>query len=191
MKYWKYQVLRALEKVPGIRFYHIARFGSNNVLMMPKVATRSIRDAICIYKGVDIENIGGATKKNKIAVESIEYYTFNELKKILRSEVKLIIIERPWEERLMSCWRQKISSQRDKAVFYFWMYYPLIRPDMSYVAFRKAVEIIPDLFREKHFACYQELAELDEGVIRVSIDDVDSLLINLVGRKVCSNVTEK
>ena len=41
-----FNFLRAFEKIPGVRLYQVAHFGSVSIILVPKVATRSTRDAL-------------------------------------------------------------------------------------------------------------------------------------------------
>lgn len=132
-------VLRVLEKIPGINFCQVSE-GPNGLkfILIPKCGTRSIRNAILGHYGIPLENKWRAWSfiHYMAKVDGNNPYTF---------------FLRPPLERIHSCWKQKVSAERNGSIFYFWQYYPIIRPDMNFGEFLLAVSRIPAPLREKHF----------------------------------------
>lgn len=110
--------------------------------MFPKIGTRSIRDALLIHYGFE--------DSKREAWRGISYCTRRQFRTTLNTPNTCIILRDPLE-RLHSCWKQKISSERDPGLFYFIQYYPLLHPGMSFLAFLKAISKLPVWAHEKHF----------------------------------------
>lgn len=142
-KPYKYKhVLRVIEKLPGVNFLQVAEFGSERILMFPKIGTRSIRNALLEYHDLK--------RDKREAWRSISYSTRKYFRTTLNTPHTWVILRDPLE-RLHSCWKQKISDERDSGMFYFAQYYPLLQPSMSFLDFLKAICRLPLWAQEKHF----------------------------------------
>lgn len=135
-------MLRGVEKMPGINLLEIANFGEKNILMFPKVGTRSIRNTLLIY-----HNLGN---NRAAAWQKIDYCTKKTFQNDLNHKETFVILRSPIE-RLHSCWKQKISHFRDDGFFYYFQYFPLLRPNMSFLNFLEAISSLPTGMFEKHF----------------------------------------
>lgn len=137
----KNNIIRGVEKIPGINLLQILKINDKNFLMFPKTGTRTIRDTFLTQHNLS---------KNSDAWSHINYISKNSFQTIFNNPKTLIPLRHPLD-RLHSCWKQKISSQRDKGLFYFFQYYPMIRPEMSFLDFMKVLETLPQFIFEKHF----------------------------------------
>lgn len=167
-------LLRGVEKTPGVNLMQLATFKDTKVVMTPKVGTRSIRDALLIYNSIDVKS------KDK-AWNYIDYTTRYAFMKNMNNNKTLLVVRDPFE-RVYSCWKQKISDQRDKSFFYFFQYYPIIRPGMNFHSFLKALTLIPTVFYEKHFMPISH--GLDINALKVKLcrlSDIDNLLTDITG----------
>ena len=178
-KYIVNNALRVIEKMPFVNLIQIAHFDNFDIVMFPKVGTRSIRDALMLEKGY--------SKKSE-AFKSLSYCTRTQFNKKYNNSRTVVPVRDPFQ-RLQSCWRQKISSQRDRGRFYFFQYYPLLRPDMSFPDFLLAISMY-----EKHFiplGYFLETSSCDFKLI--SLEQLDEfLLAEVAGFEVKrSNVTKK
>jgi len=132
-------IIRLLEKIPGVNLCQIL-YGPNDLkfILIPKCGTRSIRNAVLTCHDLPV--------KSKWKAWSYIHYTAK-----IDEKYPYTIILRPPIERIHSCWKQKVSAERNGSIFYFWQYYPIIRPDMDFGEFLVAVARIPAPLREKHF----------------------------------------
>ena len=132
-------IFRLLEKMPGINFCQILH-GPDDLqfLLIPKCGTRSLRNAVLKYHDNPVTA--------KWRAWSYIHYTAK-----IDEKNPYVVVLRPPLERIHSCWKQKVSSERSGTIFYFWQYYPIIRPDMDFGEFLSAVAKIPAPLREKHF----------------------------------------
>lgn len=130
------QILRVIEKLPGVNLYQVLVYNGTYYLLTPKIGTRSLRDLV------------RQEKSKYYAWKYIEYYTPRQILHKFSKE-KLVVITRDPLDRLHSCWKQKVRQQ----VFpgYFWQYFPLLRPGMSFLDFLKALKKISPGLSEKHF----------------------------------------
>ncbi|MGI1671153.1 MAG: hypothetical protein K6L74_12630 [Neptuniibacter sp.] len=167
-------MLRVVEKIPGINLLQLAHFGHVNVLMFPKVGTRSIRNSLLEYEGMGDNRIE--------AWHSMSYVTKGDF--LCRyNNLDTIVVLRDPLERLYSCWKQKISGQRDDGFFYFFQYYPLIRPGMDFLSFLKSINKLPTALYEKHFLPLDYyLGCSDKRNYRfVGLADLDCILAEILG----------
>lgn len=146
MTYYLKQFLRLFEKIPGVCLLQVADFGEYKILLLPKVGTRSIRDALILNHYPNSEDIIRSR-----AWDHINYYTRRGLgRKLNDTNTKLIVFLREPEKRIESCWRQKISNP--EGIFpYFLFYFPYLYPRMPYSKFVTRILKIPAPFMEKHF----------------------------------------
>jgi hypothetical protein len=136
---------RVLEKIPGINLTQIMHGPDDlNFILVPKCGTRSVRDAILNYYELPLS-------------EKWRAWSFIRYTKKVPGKSPYIIILRPPLERIYSCWKQKVSDERSGLIFYFWQYYPVIRPGMDFGEFIAAVSVIPVHLREKHFISLEYL----------------------------------
>ena len=153
---------------------------------MPKVATRSTRDALLIHHYPKIIQAGlSVSQKNQLAVNHTTYHCFSSLKK-MASRKKLVVFYRDHEERVRSCWRQKVAS--GSSPFYFWMYYPLLRRGMSEERFIYWTSRLEPFFPEKHFENYSRIYDIS-GLDVKKLEDFDNFFESELGYTVKSNVT--
>jgi len=138
-------IFRVLEKIPGVNFCQVLK-GPNDLkfILIPKCGTRSIRNAVLRHYEFPL------TKKWRA-------WSFIHYMAKVDGNNSYTIFLRPPLERIHSCWKQKVSAQRNGSIFYFWQYYPIIRPDMDFGEFLLAVAKIPAPFREKHFTSVKYL----------------------------------
>jgi hypothetical protein len=144
--------------------------------MFPKVGTRSIRNAVLEFHGLG--------RDASRAWEQISYITRRGFVRRHNRPETTVVLRDPLD-RLHSCWKQKVSSQRDAGRFYFFQYYPLLRPDMAFTDFLEAVARIPVALREKHVIPLGHFLEpvADLRVTFVPIDDLGALLADILGRQ--------
>jgi len=123
-------------------------------------------------------------KKNLIVSQYYRFLTLKQLDVYIKKK-EVYYVYRSWDERVKSCWRQKIKHGSG---YYFWMYYPFIRPKISEEDFSNFVQKLPEPLREKHFSSYADLTLLSD-LKRIDLSNLDSILFDLVGKEVRSNVT--
>ena len=186
MYHYIYIFFTLLQKIPGICLYQLVMLNENCVIVMvPKCGTRSIRDALLHVKFGKKNQCFNAMKKNMMTAPFYKFVTLSKVKKIAQTK-SVYVVHREWDERLKSCWRQKIEMQ--ESYFYFWQYYPLLRPGMSFSSFEKRVKSIPEHFREKHFMSYAELYSIPE-LERIDLCSLDNFLNEKFGVSYASNTT--
>ena len=152
-------IYRSLNKVPGIHYFHIVNFGDNYTYVVnPKVMSTAVIEAINIdfFQEIPSRNSSGI----------VEYITRRELIELSKNR-KLVSIVRDPVERLVSCYVQKIVMP--DSVFrpfgnYFFQYWPVIKPKMTFPEFADAVCTIPDKFSEKHFMSQKRVLGFDANV---------------------------
>jgi hypothetical protein len=146
MNFYIKQLLRILEKIPGLCLLQVANFGDVKILMLPKIGTRSIRNSLIRF------HYGSATNISKShAWHHITYHTRKSLNNELKSnEGKILVFLREPDKRIASCWRQKISVP-ESVIPYFIFYFPYLYPRMSYLKFVDRILKIPVPLMEKHF----------------------------------------
>lgn len=178
---------RVAGKFYFIRIFHLLKLGENEyVLMLPKVATRTLRDLeVHRYIGSNNKLNMPTWRRNYIASNNYRFIFAPCIKRFSKKN-KLVIFFRPWDERISSCYRQKIKKQN--SVFYFWNYFPYLYPNMSEELFVKRVMSIPEAFREKHFARFPELEELPFAE-KLNKEEIDGFLLKTFGRTLRSNHT--
>lgn len=166
--------LRGVEKLPGLNLLQVAHFGDRHVLMFPKVGTRSIRNAVLEFHGLG--------RDASRAWEQVSYTTRRGFVRCHNRPRTTVVLRDPLE-RLHSCWKQKVASQRDAGRFYFFQYYPLLRPDMAFPDFLAAVARISVPLREKHFIPLGHFFEpvADLRVTLIPVDDLGGLLADILG----------
>ncbi|WP_342075680.1 sulfotransferase family 2 domain-containing protein [Yoonia sp. SS1-5] len=135
-------VTRGIEKIPGVNLVQTARFDDISILMFPKVGTRSIRNALLTYHG-----LGPGRGR---AWTHMHYHSRKAMRTRLNTPQTLVVLRDPLE-RIHSCWKQKVGRERDDKSFYFFQYYPLLKPDMDFLAFLQAIHRLPTFLYEKHF----------------------------------------
>lgn len=167
-------VLRGVEKVPGMNLLQVAHFRDKNFLMFPKIGTRSIRDSLLAF-----ESLGDDRLK---AWHSMSYVTKKEFLSTYNTYDTIVVLRDPLE-RLYSCWKQKISVQRDEGFFYFFQYYPLLRPDMDFLSFLKAINMLTTVLYEKHFIPmdYYLGRKSDLKYRFIHLDELDRCLAEILG----------
>ena len=170
------QFLRGFEKIPGINLLQVAQINNKNILMFPKVGTRTIRDTILKTNKL---------KMNNQAWRHIRYVSRNNFRTKYNNENTFIPLRHPLD-RLFSCWKQKISSQRDNGIFYFFNYYPLLKKDMSFIDFLRAIKRIHIKYHEKHFIPLGHfIGELEEmNYSFFSISDLNKTLSGFSGSEI-------
>lgn len=176
----KINFLRIVEKLPGVNLQQAFIYEDCVYVIIPKCGTRTIRDHIM--------NIDKCSKAE--ANRFLEYVNNSKLKKLSNSKDIYLYTRHPLE-RLISCWKQKITSERDKGPFYYFQYYPLLKPNMSFYEFLCAVHKIPPLFSEKHFRPIS--ITVDQRAISSSIKPLKKLdkYLNILSKKNRSNTTKK
>ena len=186
-RYIIFTLCRALEKVYFIRIFQFLEVNENEyVLMLPKVGTRSLRDlSIWDARGTSGPLVMSNWQKNYLASKNYRFVFSFRLNKFVKSR-SVTIIERPWVDRVKSCYRQKFGYP--SGLFYFWQYYPYLYPRMPESLFLHRVFSMPEIFREKHFAKFPELERL-QGCKRLKIEDLDKFLEEQFGQSLRSNVS--
>lgn len=186
IRYLIYLVYTILQKVPGFNLYQVAIINEECVIVMvPKCGTRSIRDAVVHRKiGAGTQSLS-AGQKNRLIAEDYQFLTLSKLKNVTKRK-KVFAIYRSWDQRIQSCWRQKILMQ--ESYFYFWQYYPWIRPKMSFENFENRVKAMPECIREKHFMSYTALYSI-EDITLIDLESLDGFLYQQVGVSYASNKT--
>ena len=179
-------LFRVLQKVLILKFYQLIELDGKFILMIPKSGTRTLRDAAVMEMGN--HNIKNMTtyQKDKIACKKFLFFTFRGLKKFSISN-EVILFKRDWDERLKSCWRQKVSGSCFWN-FYFFMYFPFLNHKTSQDKFIKFAKCIPEKMREKHIASFEELHQISN----IKIFDLDALnahLEGIIGSELRSNVS--
>ncbi len=139
------QMLRVIEKVPGINLAQYADFGDFKLAMTPKIGTRTIRDAL-IFK---YKFNGSVQEMRNNASDHVHYSSRSAFRSMVENGAVTVVVRDPFE-RIYSCWKQKIW-QRENLVQYFWMYYPKINSRTSFLDFLKFLEALPIGLMEKHF----------------------------------------
>lgn len=181
-----FNFLRAFEKIPGVRLYQVAHFGSVSIILVPKVATRSTRDALLKHHYPKISHSKETpSKKNRLAANYITYHSFTSLCKLAKKR-RLVIFYRNHHERISSCWRQKVAVKNK--FFYFWMYYPFLRRGMSEAEFIKTTSYLEPFFSEKHFEDYSRIYKIPCVEIK-NLEEVDSFFDQEFGFTMKANVT--
>ena len=181
-----YNFFRMFEKIPGIKLYQVAHFSSFSIILVPKVATRSTRDALLMhyYPEIDISN-KTASQKNQLASNHITYHSFSSVNQLAKKR-KLIAFYRNHQDRIRSCWRQKVANE--SGIFYFWMYYPFLRRGMSETEFIKMTSYLQHYLSEKHFEDYSRIYAISKVQIK-DLDQADSFFNKELGFTVKSNAT--
>jgi len=169
--------IRVFEKTPGVNLLQVAHFGSVNVLMFPKVGTRSIRNAVLAFHQL------GTNPADAWA--EMSYVTRHRFGTRYNGPTTKVILRDPLE-RLQSCWKQKISDRRDPGSFYFFQYYPLLRPDMPFIDFLKGISKIPTGLYEKHFMplAYFLRASDDMRYEFLPLERLDQTLQEIIGPRI-------
>jgi hypothetical protein len=157
-------IFRGLEKVPGINFGHYMMINGKKVLMFPKCGTRTIRDHYLRLNDIHDKNEG---------TRYYQYYLPSSFNRINDSNTILFI--RSPLDRLFSCWKQKVSSLRDPRNFYFWQYYPILYPGMTFCDFLKAVDGIKGHRAEKHFASFYTWTNTEISDLNIKIYRLDKI----------------
>ena len=121
------QILRLVEKIPGINMFQVILIDDSYYLMTPKVGTRTIRNLV-LKEG----------QPKIYAWKHIQYLTSKQINKAFINK-KLIIVTRDPLERLHSCWKQKIQNKNFYK--YFWQY-PQIKNNSSFIDFMTAISKI-------------------------------------------------
>ena len=168
--------LRVIEKIPGLNLLQVAHFENLNVLMLSKVGTRSIRNALLAY-----HDLG---PNPAAAWAEVSHVTHHRFATRYNAQTTKVILREPLD-RLQSCWRQKISEKRDPGGFYFFQYYPLLRPDMAFIDFLKAISKIPTGLYEKHFMPLSFVLK-NGGELRydfIPLWRLDHMLLEIIGPK--------
>ncbi|MDA7852939.1 sulfotransferase family protein [Porticoccaceae bacterium] len=173
MRYVNNQIIRGLEKTPGVNLLQIAPISGRNILLVPKCGTRTIRNILLAQQGLS---------KNREAFLHIKYISKEELKSKYNSSNTIVPVRHPFD-RLLSCWKQKVSNQRDSGLFYFWQYYPLLRPGMSFADFLRGVSKIPVFMREKHFIPlgYFFVGSCQANYHFIKLDALDDFFFRIAG----------
>ena len=175
-------IFRFLEKIPGINFCQILHGPKDTqFLLIPKCGTRSIRNAVLNYHDLPV------TAKWRA-------WSYIQYSDKVDEETPYTIVLRSPLERIHSCWKQKVSAERGGAIFYFWQYYPIIRPNMDFGEFLSAVARIPAPLREKHFISVKYLIKgVDIDLCHfVSLKSLESMLSQLFGKVIIpANKTNK
>lgn len=173
------QILRLVEKIPGINMFQVILIDDSYYLMTPKVGTRTIRNLV-LKEG----------QPKIYAWKHIQYLTSKQINKAFINK-KLIIVTRDPLERLHSCWKQKIQNKNFYK--YFWQY-PQIKNNSSFIDFMTAISKIKPYKHEKHFRPLSYGLDLD--VINhqlISIEDLSELLkknhSNFTGNKSNTTIT--
>ncbi|MDA7717835.1 hypothetical protein N8837_01100 [Pseudomonadales bacterium] len=160
-------LLRGIEKIPGVNLQQVLVLGDDRFILTPKVGSRAIRNAL-----LDMHDlcVGGEW-------QYIEYHTKRSLVSLLEKQRVYIVLRDPLP-RLHSCWKQKVYKFRDRSlVSYFWIYFPLIRRDMSFLSFLKAVKIIPPSLSEKHFRPVAVTVDLSHhNLVKIRLNDLNAVL---------------
>ena len=186
-RYLNFIFHRMVNKIHFVKHFHLLRLNQNEyVLMLPKVASRSLRDLEVI------RSIGGEEalnlpkwRRNYIASNNYRFISARRIRRFSQNN-KIIIFYRPWNERISSCYRQKIKGQ--EGLFYFWNYFPYLYPNMSEEIFMRRVLSMPEFLREKHFARFPELDEI-ENAEKLCKEEIDAFLVKKFGRTLRSNYT--
>lgn len=168
-----------IEKLPGVNLNQLIYHNGAYFILSPKVGSRTIRDDFL--------------SKNSLSIGDewnfLQYVSKSKLIKISKKET-VVFVRRDPLARLHSCWKQKVGIYRDIRVFpYFWQYYPIIRNDMSFFGFMKAVNLLPSWACEKHFR--PDRVTIDFQKTRLYIIDIAGLNDHLgLEKNIRSNVTE-
>lgn len=167
MRYLINQFLRIFEKIPGINLLQVLEVDGIKFLLVPKVGTRTIRDHF-----LHINNL-----KKGDEWYHIKYLSPNAFKKYLKYN-HITIVTRDPLKRLHSCWKQKIYKDRDSSLLpYFWMYFPLIRNDMSFYNFLRSVKKISPFFSEKHFRpIFNKIDKNNSNIKLIKLEDLNNYL---------------
>jgi hypothetical protein len=186
-RYLNFIFHRMVNKIYFVRTFHLLKLSQNEyVLMLPKVASRSLRDLEAIrFTGGD-EGLDLPTwRRNYIASNNYRFISARRIQRFSKNN-KLYIFYRPWSERISSCYRQKIKEQ--DGLFYFWNYFPYLYPNMSEELFVRRVVSMPEFLREKHFARFVELDKI-ENAEKLDKKEIDAFLVKKFGRTLRSNYT--
>lgn len=185
LKYFLRQLLRILEKIPGINLVQSVEIYGLRILMTPKVASRTIRNHLLRYHNQPLDRLDHAWYY-------IEYHTRKEYaRNVNKSDI--IVLRHPLE-RLHSCWKQKVDNFSNGKLFYFWYYWPLIKPKQSFEEFLYAISLIPPALCEKHFIPITwNIEDACKKATVIAIDDLDKFLEkNRIGEDLKrANVTSK
>ena len=168
--------MRVFEKIPGINPMQYATIQGRSLVMTPKIGTRSIRDSILASR------FNGSANRN-LAWDYIFYTSRSDFMREMNKPETILFVRDPLD-RLHSCWKQKISWQRDPGFFYFFQYYPRLKPDMSFLEFLKAITAIGLSHYEKHFLPISfglDISNLRLSIIEIS--DINRVLSDILGRE--------
>lgn len=142
----KKNIFRLLQKLPCVNFIEIVRIADHPVVLYPKVGSRTLRNALMAAN--NYTTLSQARQNTYFyRPRTINQDTF---------DIKPLIFIRDPLERLHSTWKQKITSERDTGYFYFWNYYPLLRPNMSFENFLTAISKIPLQYNDKHLMSVEQ-----------------------------------
>ena len=175
------QILRLFEKLPLVNLNQVIFVRGRYVVLAPKCGSRSIRDIWLAETG----NQKGAEWGY------IRYVSKRSLSELASQDDVCIFVRHPLS-RLHSCWKQKVTFRRDKGLFYFFMYFPLLRPDMSFLDFITALARIPAPLSEKHFRPLSQTVDVQDANIKWF--DISEISFQLNGAVECgprSNTTEE
>ncbi len=165
-RYWPFASLRykfylffyiVAQKIPGIHFYEYILHENVCYVVNPKVASSSIRLAFLKINAFQSEDANSINEQRYFASP-------RRLKKLAKNYFIFCLLRDP-EQRILSCWEQKIN-RKDRAGFrlfnqYFLMYFPFIRYGLTISKFVDVVGKIPDWLSEKHFMSQVEVLGCD------------------------------
>ena len=168
-RFFKIGILRVLEKLPGINLVQTIDIGEHRFLMTPKVCSRTLRDVCLAENGID-------TSKKHMGWKFIRYHTRRGYVETI-SERDVIVVRDPLT-RLHSCWKQKVRDSDQGLIFYFFQYWPKLKPEQSFLEFLEGVSKIATVKCEKHFIpMFWEIESVTETYILFRDDKLDDMLI--------------
>lgn len=162
--------LRGLEKFPGINMAQYADLQDIKIAMIPKVGTRTIRDSIITRFGYG----GTMQEQRKLAWMHVKYISKPRFLEMVANKEILIVTRDPFE-RLLSCWKQKVLFP-ERTPFYFWMYYPLIRPRMEFYDFLRVLNAMPVPLMEKHFIPQSYYYPPNHDFVKIPLENLSNFL---------------
>lgn len=171
IKYLIFQVLRILEKLPGINLVQTIDVRGYRFLLTPKVCSRTLRDICLAENGID-------TSKKNMGWRFIRYHTRRRYVETV-SERDVIVVREPLK-RLHSCWKQKVRDADRGLTFYFFQYWPKLKPGQSFLEFLEGINKIATAKCEKHFIpMFWEIESVTETCILLRDDQLDVMLLEI------------
>jgi hypothetical protein len=158
-------IFRLLQKLPGVTFIEIVRIAERPVVLYPKVGSRTLRNALMTANNYNTLK-QARQNTNFYRPQAVNQDTFG---------VKPLIFIRDPLERLHSTWKQKITVERDMGYFYFWNYYPILRPNMSFEDFLSALTRIPLWYTDKHVMSVEQYLGGKEKLRFFEILNIDQI----------------